>query len=429
MALCSNCAKNRHLKKRIEEDGVKARCIECGLNKDKVFEVDQLAQVISQAIQENFELNPQRYLLDDGDGHDLTQPYGDLLDTVVAEMLEQDIIFFDKLVEAVSQTSEHDVKDGEPDYFEQGAVYAPHRWDWTSDHFGSHWKRLIAELKHKRRFFSESINDFFERLFENVDKIRAWDVDKSVPVVEIIFPFEPMFRARVIEPDDLEKVINEPYKLIGPAPRNKARAGRMSPEGVVALYCARDAATAMAELRPAIGSVVAVVTIVAKRPLRILNFERLERASDEGWGAYLSADYETVYNTRVFLRKLHSLISRPVVPGHESDYLITQTMAEYLAHVYKPNFDGIIFKSVQRSGGINLVLFADKDTLETEADTFPVEYVKDSLSFNKIDRVQYNHSPMQPTFKSGSGVGLSVKMQSSGTLVANLRLLQDDELL
>lgn len=47
-----------------------------------------------------------------------------------------------------------------------------------------------------------------------------------------------------------------------------------------------------------------------------------------------------------FLRKLHNLISQPVVPGHEADYLITQTMAEYLAHVHQPHFDGIMFKSV-----------------------------------------------------------------------------------
>jgi len=425
MAICVDCAKNRHLKKRIAEDGVHAYCIECGQNKRKVFGIDRLADVISQAVQENFELNAQRYFLDDGDGNDITEPYGDALHTVVAEMLEQDVVFFDKLIEAISETSEHDFMDGEPDYFEPGAVYVPYRWDWTSNHFGSHWNRLISELKHKRRFFSESVNDFFERLFENVDKIRASDDGKSVPVVEVIFPHEPMFRARVIELEDVQKVINEPYKLIGPAPRNKARSGRMSPEGVVALYCARDAATAMAELRPAIGSVVAVVTIVATRPLRILNFERLERAADEGWGAYLARDYDTVYNTRVFLRNLHSLISQPVIPGHESDYLITQTMAEYLAHVYQPNFDGIIFKSVQRSGGVNLVLFAEKGTVETEAEIFPVEYVKDSVSFNKIDRVEYNHSPMQPTFNSASGVSLSAKLKSSGTLVSNLKLFKD----
>lgn len=428
MSICVSCAKNPHLKKRIEEDGIHARCMQCHRDRDRVIRLDQLATIISEAMQQNFEFKPQRYLLSDGDGHDLTQPYGDTLETVVAEMLGQDVEFFEDLVEAIFETSDHNAKDGEPDYFEPGAVYAPYRWYWTTNTFVARWEHLIAELKHKRRFFSESVHDFFSHLFCDLDKIKAWDEPsrRSISVVETIFPFEPIFRARVIEQDDLERVINEPYKLIGPAPRNKARSGRMSPDGVVALYCAKDAATALAELRPPIGSIAAVITMVAKRPLRVLNFERLERASDEGWGAYLSKDYDMAYNTRVFLKKLHSLISLPVAPGHESDYLITQTMAEYLSHVYEPNFDGITFKSVQRSEGTNLVLFANKNSLEANVDTFPVEYIHDSLSFHKTERVEYSHLQMQTVFKADSGVSLMPKKPKAGMLVKDLKVFNDN---
>lgn len=402
MAICSGCARNPHLKKRIEEDGVRAYCRVCGDDRGKVFELEKLASLISDAIQQNFELNPQRYFLDDGDGNDVTLPYGDSLDTVVAEMLEQDVDFFDDLLTAIVETSDHDVRDGEPDFYEIGSVYGPHGLSQTDNHFGTRWDDIVAELKHKRRFFSGSAHEFFDQLFKNVENIRAWcgEPRRSRPVVETIFSHEPVFRARIIELEDVQGVINDPFKLIGPTPRNKARPGRMSAEGVVALYCARDSATAIAELRPAIGNIVAVITMIPKRPLRVLNFERLEQALDEGWGAYLAPDSDTVYNTRVFLRNLHSLISQPVVPGHESDYLITQTMAEYLAHVHNPNFDGIIFKSVQHSGGINLVLFADKENLDTKAEFFPVDYVSNSLSFSKVGGVVYSHLPLEPVSRS-----------------------------
>jgi hypothetical protein len=46
---------------------------------------------------------------------------------------------------------------------------------------------------------------------------------------------------------------------------------------------------------------------------------------------------------RSFLQRLHVEISNPVIPGRESDYVITQTMAEYLAHVHNNPFDGIVF--------------------------------------------------------------------------------------
>ena len=52
-----------------------------------------------------------------------------------------------------------------------------------------------------------------------------------------------------------------------------------------------------------------------------------------------------------------AVLRRPVVPGHEDEYLITQTLTEYLAHVHLPAFDGVIFQSVQRRGGANMVLF------------------------------------------------------------------------
>jgi len=407
MSICSDCTKNSHLKERIEDEGKHAFCSICRLDKAKVFSVDDLALVISNAMQEHFESNPQTYFLTHED-HELTQTHGDPLEMVVSEMLEQNVEFFDALLDAIAETSEFDVRDGESDFFEAGAVFAPIGWDYERDYFGAHWSQLVAELKHKRRFFSESVHEFFSSLFKNVNNVKAWNKDRNnlEPVVHYFMPDNPLFRARVIEMDDLQNVINDPFKSIGPAPRNKARSGRMSPEGVVALYCALDAETAIAELRPAIGNIAAVIAMNPQRPLRLLNFERLERAMDEGWGAYLATDYETVFNTRAFLRKLHKLISQPVVPGHEADYLITQTMAEFLAHVHVPSFDGIVFKSVQRAGGINIVLFAEKEELNSVEDSFPIEYVADSLAFNQVSRVAYTQSPLRLNYSSTNGIGL-----------------------
>jgi hypothetical protein len=150
------------------------------------------------------------------------------------------------------------------------------------------------------------------------------------------------------------------------------------------------------------------------RVLRILDFRRLEAARFAEL-SYFDPQHAEQRERAVFLRRLHDLISRPVVPGHEDEYLITQTLTEYLAHVHLPAFDGVIFQSVQRQGGANMVLFG-RDALEpvidsTEEDSgelplltpqllgsepkqvlvFPVEYVPDSAKLFVTRSIEYSH--------------------------------------
>jgi len=406
MGLCSDCTRNVHLRARIEAEGLRAQCKECQQLKQNVFEISRLAEIISDAIQRNFEVNPQEYFFHDDD-QDYTQPYGDSLEVVVSEMLEQDVSFFDELLKEIIDTDDYWPPDGEVGFFGVGDLYAPVELRGTRDHFTLHWRNLMSELKHKRRFFSESVRALFELLFKDVDKAQTWKEDAQTiqNVVESVAQGMRVYRGRIIEQSDLQNVLNDPFKEVGPTPRHKARPGRMSPEGVVALYCAMDEATAIAELRPAIGNTIAVVSLSFTRSLRLLNFERLEQVLEEGWGVFLAEDSASIRSARGFLRKLHDLISQPVVPGHEADYLITQTMAEYLAHVHEPQFDGIIFKSVQHAGGMNIVVFPEKDLLDDLADTFPVGYVPESLKFHQAERVVYHHSYMKPV-PSKDGVKL-----------------------
>src|SRR5258708_5926999 len=111
-------------------------------------------------------------------------------------------------------------------------------------------------------------------------------------------------------------------------------------------------------MRPALGGDTAVIELQTTKPLRVLDFTRLQEPHGEGL-SYFQPDFTAEVERRAFLLRLHTLISQPVVPGREADYLITQTMAEYLAHVHQEPFGGILFKSVQRAGGVNVVLFAE----------------------------------------------------------------------
>ena len=123
------------------------------------------------------------------------------------------------------------------------------------------------------------------------------------------------------------------------------------------------------------------------KPLRLLDFALLERASAGKALSYFQPDFAVQVEKRAFLlRNLHRLISQSVTPGREADYLITQTMTEYLAYLHQQPFDGILFQSVQREGGTNVVLFADPTSK-----AFPLTYIDASVSLFATDDIKYTH--------------------------------------
>jgi hypothetical protein len=75
-------------------------------------------------------------------------------------------------------------------------------------------------------------------------------------------------------------------------------------------------------------------------------------------------------------------------------------MAEYLAHVHEEPFDGIMFKSVQREGGTNVVLFGAKSS-------FPLEYVDKSLKLFATKEIQYTHRERRYYVLDGGKVSLA----------------------
>lgn len=381
IAICDGCAVNVHLKRLIFEDGKPSLCSLCGLPKESVFELEQLRDVLALAIKQNFSQSRDDVVYGD--------PSGPLLSTIILEILQQEIPDLDELVSAIVETDRYEQHFRDDGFFDKSIPYMPVNHRVSIEHFDHKWKEIINELKHRRRFFSESVKKFFEGVFSGVEAERTWRTDGWFEsVVSEEAPGMRLFRARVIEPEAVTEIRENPYFFVGPPPQQKARSMRMSAEGVVVFYCAMEEETAIAELRPAIGATVATIAIALSRPVRLLDFERLERLIDPNWSQLLRSDLVTARETRAFQRKLHKLISEPVLPGHENEYLITQTMAEYLAYVHAPSIDGIKFRSTQNFNGVNVVLFPQTSTDDGKSE-FPVSYVEDSLEFHRLQRVKY----------------------------------------
>ncbi|CAM2140451.1 RES domain-containing protein [Pararobbsia alpina] len=413
-AICFKCIEDEVLRGTVESDGEPLLCECCGEESNNAFSYERLGEELEPIVREHFQLGPtvRKFYDDDKEGW---EQEGDLLSDIVQMVLGQDVDDPDALVTALMDAEDYWPGDGEEAFYDDTQLYVPCKA--TPHTWMAEWHYLREELAHRRRFFSDGARALFDRLFEGVTGLKFFDkdTDQWLPVVNDLPAGTDVLRARVVRSDpELRAFVEAPSRELGAPPAEKAPAGRMNAAGIAVFYGALDSGTCLAEMRPALGGRVLVGEFRTTQALRILDFRRLEAAKLAAL-SYFDSKYAEQRERAVFLRRLHGLISRPVVPGHEDEYLITQTLTEYLAHVHLPAFDGVIFQSVQRQGGANMVLFG-RDVFEpvidvTEDDSgalplfapalpgsepkqvlsFPVEYVTGSAKLFVTRSIEYSH--------------------------------------
>jgi hypothetical protein len=390
-AVCWKCVEDKYLSKQVKREGERLKCSVCDKTR-KSFSVEHLGEVLAPVLREH--IRPGDEIPEIGMGDDDHINYkqqGDPLSYWVQEILGQYFNFNEDIVEAVVASEHVDEADGDIAFFDSTADYESTRT--TLGEYYSEWNFVLRELKHSRRFFNSSAQALFARLFAGIETMKSFGhKNRDKAVVRTLRRGSKLYRARTC--DSLSR-LNEfharPLKNVGPPPATLARAGRMNVEGVVVFYGATDPKTCLAEMRPALGGDTALIELQTTKPLRVLDFTRLEQSHGEVL-SYFQPNFTEEVERRAFLRRLHTLISQPVVPGREADYLITQTMAEYLAHVHEEPLEGILFKSVQRAGGINVVLFPEHYPVDSpDKSTFPLVYVDKSFKLFSTKEIRYKH--------------------------------------
>jgi hypothetical protein len=381
-AICWQCFEDKYLKEIVKNEGEQLECSVCGEERT-AFTVERLGERIEPIMLEHFRQGDQGY----------GEQRGDPLSFWVQEVVGECFGLEDDIVEAVVAAEHVDPSDGDVPFFDDACNYVGSP---VSLHgYYARWNFVVQELKYRRRFFSLSAKALFDSLFDGVETMQAWsDEGKShESVVRELPKGSELFRARICDSQSLLKdILTDPFKHVGPPPASKARAGRMNADGVVIFYGATDQDTSLAEMRPPLGGDSAVITLRTTKTLRMLDFKRLQNAYGGEPLSYFQPDFTEQVEKNAFRRRLHKLISRPVTPGRESDYLITQTMAEYLAHIHREPFDGVLFESVQRAESTNVVLFTGLDFKgDLDANSFPLEYVDGSIKVFSTEMVEYRH--------------------------------------
>lgn len=219
------------------------------------------------------------------------------------------------------------------------------------------WSSFERALKTEARFFSHTAAELLSQVFGQIDTLKTNPRRPLIVDAGRGRRINHLYRARVFQSDEkLVEALSRPDRHLGSPPARFANAGRMNARGISVFYGATNAGVALAEVRPPVGSKVAVARFYIIRPLRLLDLTALDGVKDGGsiFDPTLRQRLERV----AFLRTLRERMTRPVMPDDEAlDYLATQAVADFLATENEPRLDGIIFSSAQAKTGRNVVLF------------------------------------------------------------------------
>ena len=227
------------------------------------------------------------------------------------------------------------------------------------------WTEFEHSLKTEARFFNRSATEHLTSLFSAIETMSTID---NRPLVIDAGPgtsLACLYRARVFQSDrTLVAALCRPDRHLGPPPSRVASPGRMNASGISVFYGANHPQAAISEVRPPIGSHVAIAQFDIIRPARLLDLTALSAARESG--SIFDPDFSARTQRAAFLRGLGARISQPIMPDDEAiDYLPTQAVADFLATDRSLRLDGIIFPSAQAGGdGLNVVLFHKASRVE-----------------------------------------------------------------
>jgi hypothetical protein len=360
--ICYQCIGEAYLSAEVERDGKVEQCSYCG-ETDKAITVENLADRDESAFEDHYTRTAdqpnswQQSLLSDRESN-----YDWDRDGVpVVEAIEGAAEVCSEVAEDVQAilNDRHDdieaAKVGEETEFSSETCYeekGPSTFAWQEE-----WRAFEQSLKTEARFFSRSAAAHLTAVFGGIDALKTTDGSPLVVEAGPQQTLDHLYRARVFQAQDkLEEALCRPDEHLGSPPAHLASAGRMNARGISVFYGATEAATAIAEVRPPVGSNVVTAKFSITRPLRLLDLTALEKVQDGGsiFDSTLKDRLEQV----AFLQTLGQRMTRPVMPDDEVfEYLPTQAVADFLATENELQLDGIIFPSIQVKDGRNVVLF------------------------------------------------------------------------
>lgn len=270
---------------------------------------------------------------------------GEDLEYIIQEEVGIDYDPAKDLIEILQYLDPADSRDGGEPFYSDDVAYIRADVEYKSYHYG--WNAFTESVKHDRRYFNDQGMRQLEALLGKSDNAKA----RQLQIFEIGpgCAINKIYRARLpASKDELFKWFNDPHDHLCPPLSDEAKAGRMNAQGISVFYGALSEETAVAEVRPSVGSSAVVGMFNVTRKLKLLNLPLIDIYFS---GSIFDHDYEDRAARARFLEDFHSIIAKPIQPSEELlEYIPTQIVAEYVSN--KLYFDGILYGSAQVAGSL-----------------------------------------------------------------------------
>jgi hypothetical protein len=342
-------------------DGYDSLCFYCN-RKGKTFSIEIMANEIETALEEHYYLTPaepsfMEYVMSKESEYDWERE-GDPVAEVIGWRAEIELEPAEDIRIVLSErhfSGDREEMQEEGPFDEDAHYVGKGVGDAESQ---ASWEYFEQNLKTQARYFNRTAEEFLTSIFAGIGEQTTIDdhpiIVEAGPGTELA----TVYRARVFQSAArLIDALIRPDREIGPPPPRVATSGRMNAHGIAVFYGATDPMIALAEVRPPVGSKVAVGSFELIRPVRLLDVEALRSVNVEG--SIFDRDYIHRKERAKFLHWLSRRITIPVMPDDEPfEYLPTQVIADFLATEADPALDGILYPSVQGGEGqLNVVLF------------------------------------------------------------------------
>ncbi len=339
--VCRDCIGNKSLQEYIKNNGHMGICYYCHKRR-KVITIEELLKPIMSGIR--FEYDEAVNCLGYQDGEYVGKTY-DTHDLIHDEIIDELMIDNESILSDLVNTIDDIIWCKTNPYSEK--EYETEFYSWQS------FCKLVKN--HKRYMFYKSNNI-----------INPYDLSNPVNILDIIgehiqginlikrIPInERIYRGRMHRNNEC---LNS-FQDFAPPPNNKAKANRMSAEGIPLFYAAFDNETVLAE----IGGNLDRVTIANFTPQRNLTVINLSKLKTLKLPSIFDESNRHKRSAITFLKLFEEEISRKIDDSPAIEYVPTQIVTEYFRYVFESKkygqIDGIIYNSSQIEDKKCIVLF------------------------------------------------------------------------
>ncbi|MET0570870.1 MAG: RES domain-containing protein [Pedobacter agri] len=357
--ICTVCIGEKYLAAEIEREEQLVTCSYCEEEEIYGCSLPELTEYIETAFDQHYERQSEnipddwpleriKYEADEWEPEGQQVVYAIMDAAEISEDAASDV----QSILEEKHYSRSSAEIGETSDFHEGSYYdlkSPDDSQWAEK-----WSNFEDSLKTKTRFFSRDAYKHLHSVFQHVEHLKTRDKQAVVKTIGPGLDMQSLYRARAFQSDaKLKTALESPDTELGPPLAMLARAGRMNANGISIFYGASNAETALAEIRPPVGSKVILAKFNLTRALKVLDLSALSYSMAKG--SIFDDKYAPLLSRISFLRKLGQRMTRPIMPDDEHfEYLSTQAIADFLAS--EMGFDGIIFPSAQSQNGLNVAL-------------------------------------------------------------------------